>query len=146
MTGELPLRIVIVGPPPGVAIQMQRGRFELLAPSRNTSKALSFDFTIRLGEPKTPSTLRFLGEFAQGPVGARFVYVNSGTSAGDFASPWTRRAKVPLGGITPALARQVLARPGFVLEARIAGLARDGGPMCATVPLLEGGWRVVAAR
>jgi hypothetical protein len=57
MTGELPLRIVVVGPPPGVAIQMQRGRFELLAPGRKTSKALSFDFTIRLGEPKTPGTV-----------------------------------------------------------------------------------------
>src|SRR6185295_9717810 len=58
MTGELPLRIVVVGPPPGVPIQMQRGRFELLPPTRSTRDALTFDFTIRLGEPKAPDAPR----------------------------------------------------------------------------------------
>jgi hypothetical protein len=37
----------------------------------------------------------------------------------------------------------VLATPGAVIEARIAGKAKDGGPAAASVPLLGDGWRVV---
>jgi hypothetical protein len=41
---------------------------------------------------------------------------------------------------------EALATPGAVIEARIAGTAKDGGPACATVGLLDGGWRVVRLR
>ncbi|TAH35273.1 MAG: hypothetical protein EYC70_13415 [Planctomycetota bacterium] len=99
---------------------------------------------MRLGAPKAPGALRFLGEFAQGPPAARFVYVSSGARAGQGGSCWDRRAKVPLGGITPEQARRVLAGEGLVLEARIGGTARDGGPMCGAVPLLGAGWTVKA--
>jgi Family of unknown function (DUF5990) len=34
------------------------------------------------------------------------------------------------------------ASPSCLLDARIAGTAGDGGPACATVRLLEGGWKV----
>jgi hypothetical protein len=84
-----------------------------------------------------------LGDFALGPPAGRFVYVNAGTLAGQADSCWTRRAKVKTAGITPALVDETLATPGAVLEARIAGAGRDGTPCCATVPLLDGGWRVV---
>jgi len=60
------------------------------------------------------------------------------TLAGEVPSCWTRRAKVPLAGITDAL-----IATGEILEARFAGTARDGGPACATVPLLDGGWHAV---
>jgi hypothetical protein len=70
------------------------------------------------------------------------VYVNSGTLAGQVDSRWTRRAKIHLEGISWELIERALASPGTVLEARIAGMARDGGPACATVPLLDGGWRI----
>jgi hypothetical protein len=45
---------------------------------------------------------------------------------------------VPLSDIT-----EKLIRSGRRLEARFNGTARDGGPACATVPLLDGGWRTV---
>lgn len=48
-----------------------------------------------------------------------------------------------LGAITGEMVDAVLATPGAVLEARFAGVGRDGGPACATVPLLDGGWRLV---
>ena len=83
--------------------------------------------------------LNFLGPFAQGPVGGRFVYVNSGTLGGQPDSGWTRRAKVPLGGIAWSLIQKAA---GSIIEVRIAGTARDGGPACATVPLLGGGWKI----
>ena len=51
---------------------------------------------------------------------------------------WQRRAKVPLAGIT-----WTMIKKGSVIEAHIEGTARDGGPACATVPLLGGGWKVV---
>jgi uncharacterized protein DUF5990 len=143
MSRELPLRITVVHPPRDVAIQVQRGRDGLLPATRVTSDALSFDMNVRLGDPKPGAGLRFLGEFAQGPPSERFVYVNSGKRAGEKDSCWDRRAKVSLTTITAAQVKAVSDKPGARLEARIAGTARDGGPMCATVPLLDGGWRIV---
>ena len=101
MTDTLRLRITVEQPPAGVAMQVQRGRDGLLPPARATPDSLSFEFDVRLGTALSGRPLRLLGEFTQGPVDARFVYVNAGTSAGQFGSCWTRRAKVPLREITP---------------------------------------------
>ena len=49
-----------------------------------------------------------------------------------------------LKGITPQLIAAVDQQPGARLKARIAGTAVDGGPACASVLRLEGGWQVVA--
>lgn len=136
MDAELPLRIVVVDPPPGVTFAPQSGKSELVPPSHTTPKQLVFDLTVRVRDEAQPN---FLGPFAQGPRGARFVYVNSGTSAGQTNTPWSRRAKVPLAGITWPLIRRAKGKP---LEARFAGTARDGGPSCATVPLLGAGWQI----
>jgi hypothetical protein len=136
---ELPLRIVVVRPPRGVAFAVQRGRDGLLAPSEASGDdALAFDFTVRVAD--RGGAVNVLGPFAQGTPADRFIYVNSGTMAGQPDSPWTRRAKVKTRSIGWALAGAALAAPGFVLEARIEGAAGDGGPCCATVPLLGGGW------
>jgi hypothetical protein len=72
------------------------------------------------------------------------MYVNSGKRAGQGDSRWDRRAKAPLTGITQQMIESLEQQPGARLETRIAGAAGVGGPACATVPLLEGGWRVVA--
>jgi hypothetical protein len=45
--------------------------------------------------------------------------------------------------ITWELIEEALSKSGAVLEARIAGTAGDGGPACATVRLLNGGWKVL---
>lgn len=86
----------------------------------------------------------FLGPFAFGPRTARFVYVSwSGVPAGHpGGGRWMfRRMKVPLGAITWAQVAEAAARPEAVLEAVVPGVARDGGPACATVPIRDG-WRV----
>jgi hypothetical protein len=139
---EVRLRIVVTDPPPGVRFQMQRGSGELVPPARGDARQLVFDFDLRLGEPLADGRPRFLGPFAQGPPDGRFVYVNSGTAAGQPGSPWSRRAKLPLGSIDAATIDRLHARPRARLEARIPGVGRDGGPVCATVPLPEG-WSVV---
>ena len=77
------------------------------------------------------------GPYVQGPPRQRFVYLDIGAYAGQAGSCWSRRMKVPLEGI-PAK----MLRTGGILEARIAGTGRDGGPNCATVRDFDG-WRQV---
>ena len=122
---------------------MQRGRFELLPPSHTKDDIISFDLSLRLGQPLSDGRPNLLGEFAQGTPQDRFLYVNSGTRAGQQHSCWDRRAKVKLFSIDNALIQRLLADPRGVLEARFLGTGRDGGPSCATVPLLDGGWKLV---
>lgn len=134
---NLTLRITLLHPPPGVVFRLQSGRVDLVAPTRETADAISFDFDVRVadGEPVP----RFLGPFTQGPPATRFVYVNSGQAAGQSGTSWNRRAKIPLGSITWDLIEQA---KGAVLEVQIEGTGRDGGPVCATVRLPHP-WRVV---
>ena len=140
MIGDLRLRITIDRPPAGVAIQVQRGRDGLLAPTGSDGHSISFDLEVRVGTSRSPDRVRFLGEFAQGPAAARFIYVNSGVRAGQAGSCWERRAKVPLTGITVDQVQSALADKNAVLEARISGTGRDDGPMCGSVSLLGDGW------
>jgi hypothetical protein len=74
-----------------------------------------------------------LGPVTQGPPTARFLYLNSGSRAGQLDSCWDQRAKVPVTGISRELIETIREIPGARLEARIAGTAPDGGPACATV-------------
>jgi hypothetical protein len=140
---EFPVRITLVGPPRDVTFCLQKGKSELVSPVRASGDDISFDLSFRVDDRRPDGLPSFLGPFAQGPPAVRFVYVNSGTSAGDAGSCWTRRAKIPLAGITWEMIEETLAAPGAVVAARIAGMAGDGGPACATVPLLNGGWKVV---
>lgn len=136
-TSEVRVRVTLRRPPVGVRFGVQGKTAAALASCAVSSGGdLSFDFPLRVATP-----LRFLGEFAHGPVTARFVYVCSGTAAGQPESCWTRRAKVPLSGLPEALVDQARAT-GAVIEAVIEGTGRDGGPACASVKLIEGGWRV----
>jgi hypothetical protein len=139
---EIPLRIVVVEPPVGVVFALQRGQAELTSPMVATGADLSFDLTVRVG-PKEDEAPDLLGPYAQGPRGGRFIYLNTGARAAQTDSCWSRRAKISLQGITWTLIEQMIAAPASVLEARITGQAKDGGPACGTVPLLDG-WRVVA--
>lgn len=137
-------RIVVLAPPAGVAFALQRGRRELGEPATSSGQDLRFEFTLLAGRSPDGSP-RFSGEFVQGPAGGKFVYVNSGTLAGQADSCWTRRAKVGLQMLNWATVERAAAAESNLLQARIAGVARDGGPACASVPLLDGGWIIVRA-
>jgi uncharacterized protein DUF5990 len=140
----VPLRIVVRRPPSGVRFALQRGptaTAELVPPTREDGDSLSFEMTVRLGDPSSAAKLRFLGPYVHGPTDSRFLYINSGQSAGDPASRWSRRAKVWLKAITADQVEAVLRKKGAVLEAEIEGTARDGGPVCASTNVL-GEWRV----
>lgn len=138
---EIALRVVVLHPPPGVAMRMQHGRAGLLEPSFASSERLVFNLSVRVGGTRADGAPVLLGPFAHGRPEDRFLYVNSGTLAGQADSCWTRRAKLHLAGITRALAEAALAQPGAVLQADFQGVGRDGGPTCATVKGIE--WRIV---
>lgn len=139
----LPLRIVIRDPVPGVALALQSGRFDLVMPTSVTASAVTFDFAVEAGRQGVDGPVVCYGPFTQGPPAGRFVYITVGTRAGQPNSPWERRAKVPLQGITPELLDRAVARPGSVLEVSFGGKGRDGSPVCATVKLPPDAWKLI---
>ena len=134
MKPRLNFRLIVEDPVGDVTYAVQRGRTGLLMPIRAAKAELTFEFPLALADIDAVPP-RLTGEFAQGPASKRFVYVNTGTAAGQKNSPWTRRAKVPLHGIKRAVL-VAAQKDDLVVEARIRGIGKDGGPACATVPLI----------
>ena len=134
----------MVKPLRGVSLCLQQGKDDLVSPSSDSGEHVSFDFTVNIANDQTAGPPNFRGPAVQSPPAGRFIYINAGTYAGQADSCWSRRAKVPLVGITWELIEEVFSKSGAVLEAGIAGTAGDGGPACATVRLLDGGWRVLS--
>lgn len=135
--------MVVLHPPDGVTFRMQRGRGDLVAPAAAADGALVFEAPVRVGGRRPHGGPNLLGPFARGRPDDRFLYVNSGTYAGQADSCWGRRAKVRVGGIDWDLAERALRDADTVLQARLEGTGTDGGPVCAGVTLLDGGWRAV---
>lgn len=138
MEGELTLRIILETPPAGVDFGVQKGRggsYETIERKRSDGGDLRFE--VRVGvRASTGGTVDFSGPLVQGPRGERFVYVDIGTLAGQHDSSWTRRLKIPLIGIT----WDMIKKPDSIIEARVPGTGRDGGPNCASVKDFEG-WK-----
>lgn len=143
METELHLRIILEAPPPGVAYGLQKGKgsnFEVQQTQRSKKGAdLLFEFPVRAIEDarKEPN---LLGPYVQGPTGGRFVYINIGVYAGQADSPWSRRIKVPLQGITSAMLAAARDGKRVTLTARVRGTAADGSPSAATVKTQDG-WK-----
>lgn len=137
------IRIVVTAPPPGVEFAVQRGRSELLEPSDRHHGNIQFELSLRVGSPLPDGSANFLGEFAQGPPGDRFIYINSGTLAGQAGSCWTRRAKLKLASIPRQIVDTALSAGEGTLEARVVGSMADGGPVCASVKADAVAWRFV---
>lgn len=139
---ELALRIAVKSPPPGVLFCVQGKPGEFFWQTRSTDADLVFDVEVRVAPSVDGDAPRLLGRVVQGPPAQRFIYICSGTYAGEKDTCWGRRAKVPLAGITHALIADM--KPGARLTATIQGTAGDGGPACASVKLLGAGWRWTA--
>jgi Family of unknown function (DUF5990) len=138
MERELTLRIVLEKPPRGVDFGLQKGRgsaYETIQKQRSTGNDLVFTFTVGVKAGSKAAEPALLGPFVQGPAAQRFVYLDIGTYAGQANSDWSRRLKIPLSGITMAMIESQA-----VLEARVPGTGKDGGPSCATVKPF-GGWK-----
>ena len=139
MERELMLRIVLEAPPPGVDFGLQQGHgndYDIVQKQRSRTGDLTFTFTVRAKE-NSDGAANFLGPFTQGPPHGRFVYLDIGTYAGQTDTPWSRRLKVPLSGISWKMVEDAM-KSATVLETRVPGTGRDGGPNCATVKPFSG--------
>lgn len=139
MKHSVPVRIKVLRPLKGVSMKVQKGKDELIAPVLASEDLLVFEFPIDVeiqeGSPN------FLGKFAQGPRDARFIYVNSGSYAGQPWTQWNRRAKISLMSITSVQINSVLGDADLCIETEFEGVGRDGGPTCASVKGID--WLVV---
>jgi Family of unknown function (DUF5990) len=145
MEYELTLRIILEKPPKDVDFGLQKGRganYETTQTQRSKGKDLSFEFTAGVKSPGKLAPPTFLGPFMQGPPEARFLYIDIGTYAGQMGSCWSRRLKIPLNGITWDMIDRLRADSKLILETRVPGTGKDGGPNCATVKPFEG-WKIV---
>jgi hypothetical protein len=131
---EITLRLTIEDPVPGLAYSLQNKQSEPIGRVVAEARPLSFDVPVRVAPGP-----RFLGEFvrSEGPT-RRFVYIAIGLQAGDASAPWSRRAKIDIHDLPADLLAAALA--GAVLEARLPGRDKAGGPACATLRPL-GLWR-----
>lgn len=129
------LRLTIADPVAGVAYSLQDKANMPVEPRIASDGPISFDAPITLSDDG-----RLTGPFVRREGSTRrFVYIAVGTSAGQHASEWSRRAKIDVHGIPADLLAQ--ARAGRVLEVVLPGRAKDGGPACATVRPLQA-WRI----
>lgn len=129
---RLHLTLIVECPVEAVAYALQRGRDQLDSVQIALGGPLRFDFQVEQ-RPTPTEAFDLRGAHVQGPRGGRFVYINTGTYAGQAGSCWSRRAKIPLAGIPPS-------SDGTRFQARFSGTAGDGGPACASVRLLDGAW------
>jgi hypothetical protein len=144
MEHEVIFHIVLEKPPAGVDYGLQKGKgsiYETIQKQRSTANDLQFEFTAKIKNGKN-GTPDFSGSFIQGQAGERFVYIDIGTCAGQANTEWSRRLKIPLRGITSGMIDKLQGDSGMVLETKVPGRGKDGGPNCATVKPFDG-WRLV---
>jgi hypothetical protein len=139
---RLSLRIIVVDAPSNVLWALQLGKDELAGPTAVTKTRITFDFTVEVVEDSSASGFRLRGPAVQGRPGGRFVYLRIGTYAGQADTPFARRAKITLEGLSRKLVEAAKAERSGRLEAHFAGTDSKGGPACATVPLLGKGWQL----
>ena len=140
MNQELSIRIILESPPTGVDFAIQKGsgnKYETILKQRSGKDDICFEFKISVKKGKT-SSHDFTGPFVQGPSAERFIYVDIGTAAGQMDSVWTRRLKIPLRDIPAETIKQMLTDSSLVLETKVPGTGKDGGPNCATVKPFPG--------
>lgn len=145
MNQEISFCIILLAPVAGVQFALQKGSgntYETVQTQQSAGTDLIFTFPAKLktGKDGQPD---FSGPFVQGPAGERFVYIDIGAMAGQPASPWSRRLKVPLRGITTEIVQQVTANSSLILETRVPGTGKDGTPNCATVKPFDG-WQIAS--
>lgn len=125
------MRIVIDTPVAGVAYCLQAKDGSPLAAQRSRGgEPLAFDFAVRARLQAGVARLTGDQVRREGPT-RRFVYIRIGALAGDPASPWSRRMKIDVHNIDPAMLARA-AQAGGVIETTVIGADAKGEPACAT--------------
>lgn len=135
MADTVTLRLIIDDPVPGVRYSLQKDDLPF-EPCTAGDGPMTFEVPITL-RPDGRMTGPFVRR--EGPV-RRFVYIRIGTSAGDHAAAWSRRAKIDIHDIPKAL-----LVPDALLEVHLPGRGKDGSPACATVRPVSS-WRLAERR
>jgi hypothetical protein len=144
MERELNLRIIVIQPPAGIDFGLQKGKgthYETVQVQRSGDSDLHFEFNITL-KNNSKSVPDFFGSFVQGPPGSRFVYLDIGTYAGQKSTGYSRRLKIPLSIIDRETISHIIMNRDVLLEARVAGTGKDGGPTSGTIKPFSG-WTMV---
>ena len=139
MESEITLEIELIAPPKGVGFCLQKGKSELIDYQVSEGENIRFSLSVRVKKGKADAP-NFLGEFTQGTPKERFIYICVGEYAGQKNTSWARRVKIHLSGISWQQVEQVLAAPNGKLVASYEATDKKGGPSCASVPLIGGGW------
>lgn len=146
MEQELTFRIILLNPTQGVLFGLQKGsgnKYETIQKQKGTAGELMFDCPVMVkGDEQKDPLPRLTGPFVQGAAPNKFIYIDIGTYAGQMDSPWSRRLKIPLSGITWDVMKRLNSDPKVVLVTRVEGTGRDGGPNCATVKPFAG-WQFI---
>ena len=141
MQVEITLNIKLLDPPVGVGFCLQKGKNELEDYVLSKGNDLVFSLSVRVKAGSDGSPI-FLGEYTQGTPKDRFIYICSGKRAGQTGTHWERRTKIKLASVTMTQIEKVSTNPTLKLVASYQATAEDGGPSCATVPLIGGAWVV----
>ena len=144
MNPEITIRIILESPPTGVDFGIQKGKgnkYETIQKQRSNNKDLCFEIKILVKESQS-SLPDFAGPYVQGPSNERFIYIDIGTYAGQIDSIWGRRLKIPLRDISSETMKLLIADSSVILETKVPGTGKDGGPNCATVKPFPG-WHLI---
>ncbi|MEP7237797.1 MAG: DUF5990 family protein, partial [Ferruginibacter sp.] len=136
---DISVKIILEKPPANVDFGIQKGsgsKYETIQKQKSVGEDLQFAFTITV-KIKPEGSADFAGPIVQGNLNGRFIYIDIGTYAGESGSLWGRRLKIPLRGITSAMIEKLSADSG-ILETKVPGTGKDGGPNCATVKPFSG--------
>jgi len=138
MDKQIILRIILEKPVSGVDYGVQKGKgskYEIIQKQTSDESDITFEIPVSV-KMSEKGVADFSGPFVQGPPQERFIYVGIGTYAGQKNTPWSRRLKIPLTGIS----KTIISKESGVLIAKVPGTGKDGGPNCATVKPFSG-WR-----
>jgi hypothetical protein len=140
-TRFIQLRIILQKPVDGVVYGLQEGKgneYKIIQSQKANGADLVFELSIIAKLDKT-GAYKLSGPFVQGKPGEHFIYVGIGTYAGQMNTPWSRRLKIPLFGITNSLLDKLDDKTFFITT--VPGTGKDGGPNCATVKPFAG-WKI----
>ena len=119
-----------------VALQTKDGHVAG-TPADPDALAWTTEVAVKAGPDGAPD---FAGPAVHGKRGERFFYLSWSSERYGHREMF-RRIKVHLRDVTSAQIGRAATTDG-VLEACVHAVAKDGGPACASVPLLGGGWTV----
>ncbi len=149
------LRVICLKPPPpkkygaefGLQDNSTTAEWVIHAGKERPNGDIQFECECRVRQNPRTQAPSFLGPFVHGDAAKRFLYLSWRPADWRPGQPdppppgWVRRLKVHLSTMTWGQIHEAVRIDG-VLEATVQGTARDGGPSCASVPLVGGGWRV----